>query len=158
MDSRITRRRFVGLLPAAVVGALSALRPVRTRAQAPQDWEHPDPRPDVDASSMPTAEDLADAPHVVSLFDEVRQIPHIVDGIRCHCGCADREGYRSLLSCYESPAMAKWCDICQAQGRLAFRRWEEGQTLDQIRRAIDARYAPGRSGRRHDHGRRHRSR
>lgn len=41
--------------------------------------------------------------------------------------------------------MAKHCYGCQGQARLAHRRWQEGQTLEQIRRAIDARYG-SRSG------------
>jgi len=36
--------------------------------------------------------------------------------------------------------MARGCLICQGEGRLAYRRWKEGQSLDQIRRAIDARF------------------
>ena len=91
---------------------------------------------------MLTAAQLNHHPEAAELFDAVREIPHIVDGIRCHCGCGDLEGYRSLLSCYEAPGMAQWCDVCQGAGRLAVARAREGQSLDQIRRAIDARYAP----------------
>jgi len=36
--------------------------------------------------------------------------------------------------------MAMGCAICQGQARLAHRRFKEGQTLDQIRRATDARF------------------
>jgi hypothetical protein len=104
---------------------------------------HPVPRPGINGSRVLSADDLADAPHLVGLFDGIREIPHIADGIRCYCGCAQIEGYRSLLTCYEDVGMAKWCEICQGQGRLAHGRWKEGQTLDQIRRATDARYGHG---------------
>jgi hypothetical protein len=90
-----------------------------------------------------TAEQLTNAPHLADLFNAVREIPHIADGLRCFCGCARVDGYRSLLSCYEAPGMAQHCEVCQGQARLAHGRWKEGQTLDQIRRATDARYGHG---------------
>ena len=70
----------------------------------------------------------------------MREIPQIVDGIRCQCGCADLPGFYSLLSCYESEGMARWCEICQGEGRLAARLYKTGKTLDEIRAAIDARF------------------
>lgn len=141
MSDDLSRRRFLALAPAGVLALADAFRP--SGSPAVRVWEHPEPRPGIDGSRVLTAADLANAPHVVSLFDGVREIPHIVDGIRCHCGCGDMEGYRSLLSCYEGAGMAQWCEICQGEGRLAVARTAEGQTLDQIRRAIDARYARG---------------
>lgn len=75
------------------------------------------------------------------LFDDVRAIPQVLDGIRCNCGCADNPGYYSLLTCYEGPeAMAKECRVCQGQGRLAVRLHAEGRTLDEIRTAIDEKF------------------
>ena len=79
-------------------------------------------------------------PGAVPAFDEARTIPQILDGIRCHCGCADLPGKRSLLSCYEEDGMALDCDICQGEGRLAYRLHARGRTLAEIRAAIDARY------------------
>lgn len=141
------RRTFLSLLPLGLVALTARL------SHLPADWlapvEHPDPRPGIDGSRVLTADDLGSAPHVVDLFDAIREIPHIVDGIRCHCGCADLDGYRSLLSCYEKPGMAQWCEICQGEGRLAVRRVGEGQTLAEIRRAIDARYGHGGRARGH---------
>lgn len=148
MTGRMSRRLFLTAVPASVVAVAAAFRssapvPASATLLGRAGLQHPDPRPGVDGSRVLTAADLANAPHVVSLFEEVRQIPHIVDGIRCYCGCADLEGYRSLLACYEGAGMAQWCEICQGEGRLAVGRAAEGQTLDQIRRAIDARYASG---------------
>ena len=101
---------------------------------------HPDPRPGIDASRMLPPEKVAEHPGAASAFDEARTIPGILDGVRCHCGCADLPGKRSLLSCYEDDGMALDCDICQGEARLAFRLHAKGRTLDQIRDAIDARY------------------
>lgn len=162
MTGPVDRRAFLALLPGGVVAALGLLRPTpapavpagamaatgaicRGHRPAPTSggaWEHPEPRPDVDGSRVLTAEQLTDSPHVIDLFDGIREIPHVADGIRCHCGCADLEGYRSLLSCYEGAGMARWCEICQGAARIAVGRTREGQTLDQIRRAIDARFGP----------------
>jgi hypothetical protein len=108
----------------------------RARALGP----HPTPRPGITAANVLTKEQLGDSPKLVELFDHVREIPHVVDGIRCNCGCAEIEGFYSLLSCYEGDAMAKHCPICQGEGRLAFRLHKEGKTLDEVRAAIDARY------------------
>jgi hypothetical protein len=101
---------------------------------------HPTPRPGIDASKVLPAERLKDTPRVQAAFDEVRKIPGIVDGIRCHCGCANAKGFYSLLSCFEGEAMARHCDICRGQGRMAFRLYRDGKTLGEIRAAIDDRY------------------
>jgi hypothetical protein len=102
---------------------------------------HPTPRPGIDASKVRKESELKGPANMISAFNEVREIPHIVDGIRCQCGCADWEGHYSLLSCYEGPhAMAQMCDLCQGHGRYAYRLHKAGKTLDEIRDAIDARY------------------
>jgi hypothetical protein len=101
---------------------------------------HPKPRPGIDASKVMAADKLKDSPRVLLAFDEVRQIPQIVDGIRCHCGCAGAPAFYSLLSCFEGEAMARMCDICRGQGRLAFRLHRAGKSLADIRAAIDDRY------------------
>jgi hypothetical protein len=148
----VDRRAFLTMLPGGCVALHGLLlrSPLDPGPLVHLDpGEHPDPRPGVDGSKVMTAEQLVGAPHVIDLFDAIRKIPHIADGIRCHCGCAELEGYRSLLSCYEGPgAMATWCEVCQGEGRLAVRRHGEGQSLAEIRRAIDARFG---SAGGHDH-------
>jgi hypothetical protein len=103
---------------------------------------HPDPRPGIDASHMPKSDTVRQAnAKAVDAFDEARTIPEILDGIRCQCGCADQEGMRSLLTCYEGDdAMALHCDICRGEARLAYRMKGKGRSLDEIRAAVDARY------------------
>jgi hypothetical protein len=145
-NQSVSRRVFVASgLAAGAFAALGAL-PFRAK-RCHASWTtradpgpHPTPRPGIDASHVLKAEQLHDAPDAIIAFDEVRQIPQIVDGIRCHCGCATEKGFYSLLSCYEGDGMARDCHICQGQGRMAFRLHATGKTLAEIRDAIDARY------------------
>lgn len=139
-----SRRGFLASVVAGWMGlaGLPVSRPARGHhcMVMPGDGKHPDPRPDVDASHVLTADQLADARDLIPLYDGIRAIPHIADGIRCSCGCADLEGFRSLLTCFEENGMATLCHICQTEGRMAVRLHGQGRTLDQIRRAIDARF------------------
>ena len=136
-----TRRHFLIRSSAAFLALAFGTRPAwavarRARVGGP----HPTPRPGITAANVLTKEQLADSPKLIPLFDQVREIPEVVDGIRCNCGCADVPGFYSLLSCYEGDAMARACPICQGQGRMASRLHKDGKTLDEIRAAIDARY------------------
>ena len=102
---------------------------------------HPVPRPGVTARKVLASAELDTTPEIAEVFDQIREIPAILDGIRCQCDCPDLEGYYSLLTCYEGPdAMARHCEICQSEGRLVSRLHRGGRTLDQIRKAIDARF------------------
>jgi hypothetical protein len=155
----VSRRRFLALLPGAgltalIAGAASpsaALHGPHRRLGAPG-WaaEHPDPRPGIDGAKVLRAEQLSSYPDLIPLFDGIREHAALADGVLCYCGCAELPGYRSLLTCFEEGFdMARFCPICQAQGRLLVGRAGEGQTLEQIRRAIDARYASGGTPRHH---------
>ena len=108
---------------------------------------HPDPRPGVDASRVLMADQLQTVPDQIPLYDKIRQIPHIADGIRCYCGCAELPDYRSLLTCFEEGGMAMYCEICQGQGSMTYRLHERGMSLDQIRARTDALYGSGRGSR-----------
>ena len=102
---------------------------------------HPTPRPGITGAKVLPAAQLDSAPDITDVFDQIREIPGVADGIRCQCSCADLEDYYSLLTCFEGPdAMARHCEICQAEGRLVSRLHRSGRTLDQIRKAIDARF------------------
>lgn len=138
----IDRRRF--LAAGAAVAALLIASPGRAWAAArtarARD-EHPKPRPGITAAKLPSREELAKVPLVADAFEDVRAIPQIIDGLRCHCGCAGLPGFYSLLTCFEGPnAMALACPICPGEGRLAARLHKGGATLDEIRAALDARY------------------
>lgn len=143
---RISRRAFL-----AHGGALAALALLAGRAHAAEPCaaghraaprrtsEHPTPRAGIDASRVLTAEQLRDDDEAIAVFDLVRQIPAIADGIRCSCSCADRPGYRSLLSCFESPGMARDCSACRRTARLAWNMSRRGASLEEIRREVDRR-------------------
>jgi hypothetical protein len=132
----VSRRHFL-----AHTLALTAL-PAIARALAHRRSPHPTPRAGVTSARMATAAQLAEEDaDVREAFESVRKIPQVVDGIRCHCGCAGRPENYSLLSCYEGEhAMARHCMVCQGEGRMAARLHADGKTLDQIRTAIDERY------------------
>jgi hypothetical protein len=132
----LSRRRFLGAASAAVTALLVPRRSAWARSVPP----HPTPRPGITGANVLTRAQLADYPKLIPLFDSIREIPEIVDGIRCNCGCTNPPAYYSLLSCYEGKAMARDCVVCQGQGRLAARLHKEGKTLDQIRVAIDAKF------------------
>jgi len=144
----IPRRQFLAAGAAALAGLLAPGRPASAtglssmlchhRRTGPH--PHPAPRPGITADKVLTREQLGTFANAYDAFDEVRQIPEIIDGIRCNCGCADDPSFYSLLSCYEGEGMARICEICQGQGRLAFRLHRGGKTLDEIRAAIDARF------------------
>lgn len=136
MSERIFSRRDFLIASALAVPALRRIGGIGR-----QPYPHPTPRPGINASRVLKPEALADFPQARIAFDEVRQIPAIVDGIRCQCGCDEMPNHYSLLSCYEAGGMARECEICQGQGRLAFRLHKEGKSLDEIRAAIDKRYA-----------------
>jgi hypothetical protein len=142
--SIIVSRR--GFLAACLTVPAAALLPLRRTGSSSREVEtpsgdHPSPRPGIDASRVPTASELADAPRAVAAFDEVREIPHIIDGIRCHCGCAKNPNHYSLLSCFETTdAMAKDCQGCRRQARHVYELNRAGKSLDDIRVAVDKRF------------------
>jgi hypothetical protein len=77
---------------------------------------------------------------LIELFDGIRAIPHIADGIGCHCGCREFGDHYSLLTCYEGESMARSCPICQGEGRVTVRLAKAGKSLNEIRAAIDAQF------------------
>lgn len=140
MNGHPTRRAFLAALPFSFAALAAGRRPLG--AGLVMLLEHPDPRPGIDGSGVLSARAVeAFGSDVVEIYDMVREIPEIADGIACYCGCAAMPNYRSLLTCYHQGGMAMGCRICQGEAQLAYRRAQEGQTLDQIRRAIDARFA-----------------
>ena len=134
-----------GFLAACLTVPAAAFLPLRracsSHGVAAPSSDHPTPRPGVDASRVPKANELRDAKRAVPAFDEVREIPHVMDGIRCHCGCAKNPNHSSLLSCFEtSDAMAKDCQGCRKQARLVYELHRAGKSLDEIRLAVDERF------------------
>lgn len=131
----IDRRTFLRALPAG--GLLVFAKPELVRGLI----VHPEPRSGIDGRDVLTASDLSAFPETThAVYDMIREVAHIADGIGCACGCSVMPHYRSLLTCFHEGGMAMGCAICQGEARLVYRRVQEGQTLDQIRRAIDARF------------------
>ena len=136
MSDTLNRRHFLG----ACSAAFAALLAPSSRAWARPRLSHPSPRPGITAAKVLTRAELEDRPKLVSLFDSIRRIPEVADGIRCNCDCTSPPELYSLLSCYEEQGMARDCIVCQGQGRLVVRLHAEGKTLDQIRAALDAKF------------------
>lgn len=131
-----TRREFLRSAPFGAL-AVVGLRPSATSRAL----DHPEPRPGIDASEVLTAADLSGHPdEIVEVYDMIREIPEVADGIGCGCACPLLPHYRSLLTCFHRGGMAMGCPICQSEARVVYRRHAEGQSLDQIRRAVDARF------------------
>lgn len=150
----VNRRTFLSAAGFAGVGALLDGRRRRIVHTVPDTFTpcgaghlgvgvpvpHPTPRPGITAAKVLAATQLSAWPHLRQLFDGIRAIPAIADGIRCSCGCAELPEYYSLLSCFEGAAMATICPICQGAGKLTVRLHGEGQSLAQIRAAVDAQF------------------
>ena len=84
MPQQQSRRHFLVAFTTVVVAALIPGRvlragSLRTVVQGP----HPTPRSGITGAKVLTKDQLADKPKLVSLFDSVREIPEVVDGIRC---------------------------------------------------------------------------
>jgi len=144
-----SRRQFLRSSTGALLALLGLARAKPAEAgslagasmRGPLPGQHPTPRPGIDASKVLTRAQLTEHPAAEPVFEMVRKIPQIVDGIRCQCGCAELPEFYSLLSCYEADGMAQHCVICQGEAKLAFRMHEQGKSLDQIRAAIDEKFA-----------------
>jgi hypothetical protein len=148
------RRRALGALVALLIaGPRVALARAGASPRAPSPpacphgasrqrrWlPHPDPRPGIDASRVLPPGQLGGDAELIAIFDMVRRIPRVADGIRCRCGCAELPGYRSLLSCFEGEGMAVVCTICQGSARLAYELATAGRPLGVIRLAVDRRF------------------
>jgi hypothetical protein len=132
-----TRRTFITNIAAS--GAMMLIS--RKTAFAGSLPPHPEPRPGITAAQVLSADKLGADKKLIQLFDGVRKIPEVMDGIRCNCGCPNPPEYRSLLSCFEGRGMARDCVICQGQARLAIRLHGEGKSLSEIRQAVDAKFA-----------------
>jgi hypothetical protein len=135
-DATLSRRSFARALLASI--AVVALTPVEAAAALTHRFRHPEPRQGVDGTDVLAASDVR--AEYAELFDGIRAIPHIADGIGCHCGCGAMPEMRSLLSCYEGIGMAQFCVICSGEGTLAIELEAAGQGLDEIRAAIDRRF------------------
>ena len=123
---------IAGLAGVAVVGLL-----VMKRGAGPV--VHPEPRPGVTAERVPPLGMVLQTPGAAEAYAGAHRAPQVLDGIHCHCECARHFGHRSLLTCFESDHGSQ-CDICIGEATLAIRLASQGNSLDDIRRAIDQRF------------------
>jgi hypothetical protein len=126
--------RFV-VLGLAVVVLFLGLAATRTANAG-----HPAPRQGLTAADVAPAERYAAYPRIAEVYEMVAQIPHVIDGIYCHCDCSKHSDHRSLLTCFQDDHGAA-CDVCLTEAALAFRMVGEGRSLKEIRKAVDALYA-----------------
>ena len=133
-----TRRQFIGLVPAGLFLATTGVK--HTAPGATRLSNHPEPRAGITASKVLTRAQLGEDKDAAPVFDMVREIPQVVDGIRCQCGCATLDTKYSLLSCFEADGMAGHCQVCQDEGKLVYRLHKQGKSLTEIRAAIDEKF------------------
>ncbi len=100
---------------------------------------HPTPRPGITGAKVLPAATFGDDERLVRAYTAARTMPEVFDGLYCYCHCKEDMGHVSLLTCYESEHAAS-CDICLAEAQMAAELHGQGATLDDIRRAIDARF------------------
>ena len=130
---------MTGKTPWVVAGAaIAALAGVvfLTRPQTAHGSQHPDPRPGVTAEKILPDAFIPHNPGVTEAYAAARRSAATLDGVYCHCDCSKHAGHRSLLSCFESTHGA-YCDICMGEAMLASEMAGQGQSLRQIRAAID---------------------
>lgn len=123
-------------MPAAVSGQQGHAHAHASHASV----DHPEPRKGVTAERVLSGTDMKKK-RAQGAYEMAAKIPHVLDGIFCHCDCHDVHGKRSLLECFEVE-MASSCGICMGSAETAYRMHEKGKTLDEIRTAIDAKYGP----------------
>lgn len=103
---------------------------------------HPTPRAGITAERVVTTERLIARGYEKEsvVYAAVAKYPAIVDGIYCYCHCAPRSQHYSLLTCFESGHSAN-CFTCMGSGELATKMASEGKSLEEIRAAVDQRFA-----------------
>ena len=108
-------------------------------ARSSSNAESTTPRPGVTADKVLPLSLVPGSPGALDAYEAARRVPHVLDGVYCHCNCSKSFGHRSLLTCFESDHGAH-CDICIGEALLAAQLAAQGTSLDEIRRAIDARF------------------
>lgn len=120
-------------------GAAVALAAVLLLTRSGAAAAHPDPRPGITAGRVLLPGAFPRTPGAAEAYAAARAVPQVLDGTYCHCDCSKHAGHRSLLTCFESDHGA-YCDICMGEALLAAQMTADGETLEEIRRAIDRRF------------------
>ncbi|HYK81622.1 MAG TPA: CYCXC family (seleno)protein [Gemmatimonadales bacterium] len=123
----------------AAVAAAAALGVLVARGSGGHRVVHPEARPGVTAERVLPPSLVLNPSNAAEAYAAARQAPQLLDALYCHCDCARNFGHRSLLTCFESDHGSQ-CDICMGEALLATRLAERGNSLEQIRHAIDERF------------------
>jgi len=121
-----------GVAAAALAGVVFLTRPAAGSG-------HPTPRPGITADKILPDFAIPKNPGALEAYAAARSAPGTLDGVYCHCDCSKHAGHRSLLTCFESNHGA-YCDICMGEARLASDMAGRGQSLLDIRAAIDRQF------------------
>jgi hypothetical protein len=100
---------------------------------------HPEPRPGITAAGVLPPSRYAGYDRIVRAYEAAQLAPQVLDGLYCYCQCREHFGHRSLLECFQSEHGSA-CDICMAEATLAAQMHRQGQSLEEIRRAVDAQF------------------
>lgn len=128
-----------GAAAAALAGVLVVGRPQPQQAPAAHGSTHPDPRAGITAQQVLPNAFVPRTPGSTEAYAAARQAAATLDGVYCHCDCSKHAGHRSLLTCFESTHGA-YCDICMGEAVIAAQMSGQGQSLEQIRAAIDRQF------------------
>jgi len=128
-----------GAAAAALAGVLVVSRPQPQQTPAAHGSTHPDPRAGITAQQVLPNAFVPRTPGSTEAYAAARQAAATLDGVYCHCDCSKHAGHRSLLTCFESTHGA-YCDICMGEAVLAAQMSGQGQSLEQIRAAIDLQF------------------
>ena len=121
-----------GAAAVALAGAVFLTRPARGSI-------HPTPRPGITAETVLPDFAIPKNPGAMEAYAAARRAAPTLDGVYCHCDCSKHAGHRSLLTCFESDHGA-FCDICMGEAMLASGMAARGQSLMDIRAAIDRQF------------------
>jgi hypothetical protein len=132
----VARSRLPWLVAGSAVVAIVAIV-VATRPAGV--GHHPTPRPRITGAKVLPASLFGADERLVRAYTAARTMPEVLDGLYCYCHCREDMGHVSLLTCYESEHAAS-CDICLTEATMAAQMHGQGATLEEIRRAIDARF------------------
>jgi hypothetical protein len=73
-------------------------------------------------------------------YEAAQEIPAVLDEMPCYCGCMRDAGHQSNLFCFRDNHSAH-CAMCQDIALDARDMWDDGNTIQEIRDRIVARYA-----------------
>ena len=100
------------------------------------------PPPAAEASQLPTplpAEMFKG--RVREAYKVAAEIPEILAGVSCYCGCMKSEGHRNLLDCFASDHGAG-CAHCVDEALDAHALFMTGASLEEVQNFINHKYGP----------------